>query len=66
MKYVFYTVISSPHQLPWCREFIKYAGEENFLYLAQESFHAERTTLGWQDEQEPYIRQYTPEDDEPN
>ena len=55
MKYIFYTNIVSPHQLPWCREFVKLVGEENFLYIAEESLHQERKELGWNRGQESWI-----------
>ena len=56
MKYIFYTNIVSPHQLPWCREFVKLVGEENFLYIAEETMHGERESLGWESGQEKWIR----------
>ena len=55
MKYIFYTNIVSPHQIPWCREFVKLVGEENFLYIAEESLHQERKELGWNHGQESWI-----------
>ena len=55
MKYIFYTNIVSPHQLPWCREFVKLVGEENFLYIAEESLHQERKELGWNHGQASWI-----------
>jgi hypothetical protein len=56
MKYIFLTNIVSPHQLPWCREFVKLAGETNFLYLAFEKMHSQRVDLGWGDDSESWIQ----------
>lgn len=55
MTFIFYTNIVSPHQLPWCREFVKLVGEENFLYIAEETLHQERKELGWTHGQESWI-----------
>lgn len=56
MKYIFYTNIISPHQLPWCCEFAKLVGEKNFLYIVEEELHEERKTLGWGDDCKEWIR----------
>lgn len=56
MKYIFLTNIVSPHQLPWCREFVKLVGKTNFLYLAVEKMHSQRVDLGWGDDSESWIQ----------
>jgi hypothetical protein len=56
MKYIFLTNIVSPHQLPWCREFVKLVGTTNFLYLAVEKMHSQRKELGWGNHAENWIQ----------
>ena len=56
MKTIFYTNIVSPHQMPWCEEFVKLVGPDDFLYLAEESFHEERRALGWTEQHEEWIK----------
>jgi len=56
MRYIFLTNIVSPHQLPWCREFVKLVGETHFLYLAVEKMHSQRTELGWGNNAENWIQ----------
>lgn len=56
MKYIFYTNIPSPHQLPWCRELRKLVGEQNFLYIAEEGLDEERKLLGWNSSRAEWIR----------
>ena len=56
MKTIFYTNIVSPHQMPWCEEFVKIVGRADFLYLAEDAFHEERRSLGWPEQCEDWIR----------
>lgn len=55
MKIAFYTNIVSPHQLPFARELVKRVGADNYRYIYSEPFHAERSAMGWRNEQEPWI-----------
>lgn len=47
MKVAFYLNIISPHQVPLAREVAKRVGNENFVYIYAEDFHAERASMGW-------------------
>ena len=53
MKIAFYLNVISPHQLPFAREVVRRIGAENFRYVYAESFHAERKSMGWNDEDVP-------------
>lgn len=52
MRFVFYTNIISPHQIPWCKEAVRIVGPENFRYIYLESVHKERAVMGWNDSSE--------------
>jgi len=52
MKIVFYLNIVSPHQLPLARAVAERVGQENFIYIYAEDFHAERAKMGWNDKVE--------------
>jgi glycosyltransferase involved in cell wall biosynthesis len=45
--------------MPWCREFVKLVGEENFLYIAEEALHEERKSLGWNTNHVQWVRYLT-------
>lgn len=47
MRFAFYMNIVSPHQLPLAHALVRLVGADNFRYVAQESVHAERASLGW-------------------
>ena len=47
MRFVFYTNIVSPHQLPLARELIAQLGVENYRYVYQFEMGKERASLGW-------------------
>ena len=64
MRIAFYTNIVSPHQLPFARELVKRVGAENYRYIYSEPFHAERSAMGWQAEQEPWILSETEQREE--
>ena len=49
MTVSFYMNIVSPHQLPLAREVARRVGEDNFVYIYAEEFHAERAKMGWND-----------------
>ena len=47
MRFVFYTNIVSPHQLPLAQELIAQLGVENYRYVYQYEMGKERSSLGW-------------------
>ncbi len=47
MRFVFYTNIVSPHQLPLAQELIAQLGVENYRYVYQFEMGKERASLGW-------------------
>ncbi len=63
MDIVFHTNIPSPHQLPWCRELARLAGDGQFLYLAEEKLHPERARMGWSTRDEPWLHVFDGEHD---
>ncbi len=52
MRFVFYTSIISPHQLPLARELIKQLGVENYRYVYLYEVDNERINLGWGDKKD--------------
>ena len=55
MTFGFYTNIVSPHQLPLARELVARLGADNYRYIHDEPFYAERAGMGWREENEPWI-----------
>lgn len=53
MLFCLVTNIVSPHQLPLARRLVALLGPENFRYIATEPIHAERTSLGWGEGEQP-------------
>lgn len=47
MRFLFITNVVSPHQLPLARSLVTLIGAANFRYIAEASFDAERSLLGW-------------------
>ena len=47
MRIALYTIMVSPHQLPFARELIARVGEENFRYVYLRELETERIRLGW-------------------
>lgn len=55
MKIALYTVVVSPHQLPFSKALIELIGAESFRYIYSEPLHDERIRMGWPDICEPWI-----------
>lgn len=47
MKFAIYTVIVSPHQIPFAKEMAKAIGSEEFAYIYKRDPLKERTDMGW-------------------
>lgn len=47
MRFVLYTNVISPHQLPLAREIAKSIGEENFRYIYTQGNDEDHKALGW-------------------
>lgn len=50
MRVVFVTNVISPHQIPWCREFVHLVGEQHFRYVYTEKLHEDRAKMGWNED----------------
>ncbi len=49
MKIALLTNIISPHQIPLAKAIVDFVGENNYRYVYTESFHDERSQMGWGD-----------------
>lgn len=54
MKFVFYTNVISPHQLPMAQEIIGLLGEDNYRYIYTDAMSKERAKLGWAEKREKW------------
>ena len=49
MTITFFSNFLNHHQLPLCKEFIEYVGEDNFHFVSTERIHEERAQMGYED-----------------
>lgn len=64
MKFALYTICVSPHQIPLAKALIARIGAEEYRYVHIEPQPEFRKSLGWCDEQEPWILRLSENPDE--